>query len=239
MSPGNYPALFVRVGFTCGGVILASAFGFAGVGIAFAITMELLSVVFGALHTVDAVNRAFASTPWGAAAYLTVGMLCAGGLAGAWIGWQSSGRLFALLPVNAFAAAPAACIVFGFVLFFYGLFYFPVPVRLTVNHATTVGHLLRPYPENHATVSYVYIVEGRKFERIGNPEKFDTAAVGDAVTVFYSPKEPGLSLLWTPKDLLIHNFLDGLMVSAFLSLAPFFQAAVRRWAASLPTSRSR
>ena len=206
-------------------------------GIVSAVVPMLLSTVFGPASAVDAVNRAYASTPWGVEACVMTGLLCAGALVGAWFGWRGGVRLFAFLPEESLARVPAACIGSLFLLFFLCLFYLPVPLRLTMNHASTTGHLLQLYSQDHATAAYAYVVDGKSFRCVGSPANFAKAAVGDAVMVYYSPNEPVLSILQPPGGLLLHNFLNALMGSAFLGLAPFVSVAGRRWAASLPKSR--
>ncbi len=224
-------------GFALGGVLLTGAVGFVATGIVSAVVLALLSLVFGPTFTVDAVDHAYASTPWGMDACLMAGLLCAGAFVGAWFGWRGGVRLFAFLPEESLARVPAACIGSLFLLFVLCLFYLPVPLRLTMNHAATTGHLLQLYPQDHATAAYAYVVGDKSFRCVGNPANFAKAAVGDAVMVYYSPNEPVLSILQPPDGLLLHNFLNALMASVFLGLAPFAAVAGRRWVASLPKSR--
>ena len=232
-------AMYVRGAFTVIGILLGGAVGFVVSGIFLVVIMVVPSAIFGSPDVVKAaVDRSYASHPWGIIACLMMALLSLGALASAWLGYRCSARLFAELTEESRAYSPIALVFCVLLLAFQCAIDLPVAIRLTRHHAITTGHLLQLYPQYHSTASYAYTVHGQNFQKMGSPKNIGKAAVGDLVTVYYSPSDPALSILSPPSGLLCNNFLNVLMVSVFVSVAPFGGLAVTSWASKLPTSRT-
>jgi hypothetical protein len=71
--------------------------------------------------------------------------------------------------------------------------------KLQQEGVQTTGTVLSKEPENHRSVKYRYIVEGKAFERVGVPGNgtpaFSDLAAGDQVLVTFDPLDPDISVL--------------------------------------------
>jgi hypothetical protein len=104
---------------------------------------------------------------------------------------------------------------------------FPGIVALAANSQTTTGVVTSVEPNNHQSVHVTYSAEGRSQEIAWGG--FPSAAVGQAMVVYYRPGDSSdASLVW-PKDLLADATLQLTIVSLLFGLvATYFVVALRR-----------
>lgn len=81
--------------------------------------------------------------------------------------------------------------------------------ELTTNGQSVYGQVLAKYPENHASISYSYVVDGVQYHGsgsagFGNPP-FDEIKPGQDVVVIYDPADPSISYLGSPEAKLINQ----------------------------------
>lgn len=68
----------------------------------------------------------------------------------------------------------------------------------------TKGKVLEKFPNNHLTVKFSFVVNGKEYTNIGHPDNgnppFEFLSVGQNVIVFYDPMAPTNSILGNPED---------------------------------------
>ncbi|HTK27409.1 MAG TPA: DUF3592 domain-containing protein [Pyrinomonadaceae bacterium] len=89
----------------------------------------------------------------------------------------------------------------------YAIWYFAFPLDhldYLANHGIAIyGWVVKKDPENHAAVTYSYVVDNVRYSGTGgsgrgNP-RFDQLQQGDQVVVFYDPNNPADSFLGYPQ----------------------------------------
>jgi Protein of unknown function (DUF3592) len=70
---------------------------------------------------------------------------------------------------------------------------------LAKSHRVTHGDIIETYPQIHSTCKYRYSVDGRSYEHSGR--SCGNERVGQSVTVYFSPSDPGNSVNADPASL--------------------------------------
>jgi hypothetical protein len=86
------------------------------------------------------------------------------------------------------------------------------------NHETT-GEIIATYPQIHSTCKYRYLVDGKFYQQTGT--SCGDGRIGQQVTVYFSPADPGKSINQCPAALFVNDLLP--FVGA-LTLFPMFAA---------------
>ncbi len=201
--------------------------GFAISGILSAIIVGILFAVFTAGGPMEAIDHAFASHPWGLAAWLVVIGEGIGLLVAARLAWRASVHLFRALPESARRFAPLSLGAFLLLEASVGALSLPSAIKLARENQIVTGQIVGVYPQSHGTVTYTYTVNGRRFDASGGPENLAVLHPGSPVRVYYVPSEPGLSILRDPRSELLHTILGNLVFGIFLPVAPFLLLAGR------------
>ena len=208
--------MFVRIFCAGVGILFGGAFGFAAGGILSAIITGLLfmDMFHGPMQVV---NAAFASHPWGVAAYCVVFGECGGAFIGAGLGVHLSTKIFWGLPP---AIRARSGVAFGLFLAIFGtlsIVGLPEPIHLALYHDTTWGTVRRKYQSSIGWTEYEYTVNGQRFIRHGSAPSPDSLAVGDNVGVYFIPNESGTSSLKDPVSQVTMEVSSFTMISAFVS----------------------
>ena len=218
---------FVRLGLAVVPFFFIGGCGFAISGILSAILVGILFAVFTAGSPVETVNHAFASHPWGLAAWLVVAGEGTGLVVAAWLAWRASVHLFRALPESARRFAPLSLGAFLLLEASVSVASLPSAIKLARENQIVTGQILGVYPQNHGTVTYIYMVNGRRFDASGGPENLAVLHPDSPVRVYYIPSEPSLSILRDPQGELLHTIFGNLVFGIFLPVAPFLLMAVR------------
>ncbi len=219
--------LFVRLGMAAVAFLFLGGFGFAISGILSAIIVGILFAVLTSSGPMEAVNHAFDSHPWGLAAWLVIAGEGIGLVVAAWLAWRLSARLFQALPAIPRRFAPLSLGAFLFLETSLSALTLPSAIKLAREHQIVTGQIRGVYPQDHGTVTYMYTVNGRRFDAGGSPENLAVLQPGSPVRVYYVPSEPGLSILHEPQRAALDTLLNNLLVGTFISIAPFGLMAVR------------
>lgn len=207
----------------------AVAFFFVG-GFGFVISGIIVGILFAAFTAsspIEAVNNAFASHPWGLAAWLVVFGEGTGLVVAAWLAWRLSAWLFRALPATSRRFAPLSFGAFLFLEASLNALTLPSAIKLVREGQIVTGQIRGVYPQNHGTVTYTYTINGRRFDAGGSPEDLAALRPGSPVRVYYVSSEPGLSILHEPQRAALDGVLNNLLMGTFVSIAPFGLMAVR------------
>ena len=96
----------------------------------------------------------------------------------------------------------------------------PDLLRLTHDHATAAGSVLRLVPDSHGMVEVQYDTSGQVYRKKLLPGRM--LIPGDSVVVYYLPSDPAVASLTPPAEQLSDNLAFGWVVSLPLSFCLTF-----------------
>ncbi len=212
-------------------MLFGGAFGSAVGSIVGAILVLLALAVSGHVNVVAVLDASFNSQPWGYAACGVAAIKYLGAATGAWLAWRGASKLLPKFPPALLQHSRRSLAVFVLAEIVFLLFFIPA-MRLAAHYETVTGKVTALHPHDHANVSYVYEVAGRRFGGYTSPERFDAVHVGDPIAVYFESGRPGNSALEEPRGLLIKSLLMTLLLSGFFGLwvhVPFTHEARMQW----------
>lgn len=102
--------------------------------------------------------------------------------------------------------------------------------KLAHRSASAHGTVIQVFPEMHATVHYRYFIDGREYQGQTQPRKpnppIEHLTAGSALTVWYNPAEPKISVIGLPSALLENEIIS---VASMAVLFPTFILLVWRY----------
>lgn len=97
----------------------------------------------------------------------------------------------------------------------------------------TKGVVVAKEPENHSFIRYSYHVNQQEYAGVGNAgginPPFENLNLGDTVTVYYDPKNPGSSLVGDPKEQYASIIRGIAFVTLIGPIFCFFGLFVKGW----------
>lgn len=95
---------------------------------------------------------------------------------------------------------------------------------LSKSNRVTEGEIVETYPQIHSTCKYRFFVDGHSYDHTGR--SCGDSRIGQLVTVYFSPSDPGDSINGDPRAWFINDLIPFVLV---LALFPLMAGTIAYW----------